>query len=64
VFAPGNLRAVADNAAYKHLVDYWVMNGYTLRYTGNLLWKNNLTKVAWCQTFTNYLLKNKVFLQI
>ena len=31
-FAPGNLRATADNPAYKALVSYWVDQQYTLRY--------------------------------
>jgi len=37
VFAPGNLRATADNPAYKRLVDYWISERYTLRYTGGLV---------------------------
>ncbi len=37
VFAPGNLRATADNPAYKQLVDYWIAERYTLRYTGGLV---------------------------
>jgi sedoheptulose-bisphosphatase len=36
-FAPGNLRATADNAQYKKLVDYWISNQYTLRYSGGLV---------------------------
>lgn len=37
VFAPGNLRATADNAHYKALIDYWIDNKYTLRYSGGLV---------------------------
>ena len=37
VFAPGNLRATADNAKYKALVDHWIAERYTLRYTGGLV---------------------------
>ncbi|EWM23906.1 sedoheptulose- -bisphosphatase [Nannochloropsis gaditana] len=37
IFAPGNLRATADNAAYKQLVDFWIAERYTLRYTGGLV---------------------------
>uniref|UniRef100_A0A7S3YR17 fructose-bisphosphatase n=1 Tax=Lotharella globosa TaxID=91324 RepID=A0A7S3YR17_9EUKA len=37
LFAPGNLRATNDNEGYKALVDYWVSNGYTLRYTGGMV---------------------------
>ena len=36
-FAPGNLRATADNAKYKSLVDYWIDRKYTLRYSGGLV---------------------------
>jgi len=36
-FAPGNLRATADNAQYKALVDYWIEKKYTLRYSGGLV---------------------------
>lgn len=31
-FAPGNLRAVNENAEYKELVDYWISKNFTLRY--------------------------------
>mmetsp|Transcript_16809 Transcript_16809/g.28515 ORF Transcript_16809/g.28515 Transcript_16809/m.28515 type:complete len:330 (+) Transcript_16809:222-1211(+) len=37
VFAPGNLRATKDNADYKRLIDYWIENQYTLRYSGGLV---------------------------
>ncbi|CAM9192897.1 unnamed protein product [Pylaiella littoralis] len=37
VFAPGNLRATADQPAYKRLFDHWVENRYTLRYTGGMV---------------------------
>jgi len=36
-FAPGNLRATADNQAYQRLVSYWIDNKYTLRYSGGLV---------------------------
>jgi len=36
-FAPGNLRATSDNPGYKQLVDYWIDNKYTLRYSGGLV---------------------------
>jgi sedoheptulose-bisphosphatase len=36
-FAPGNLRATADNPAYARLVQYWIDNKYTLRYSGGLV---------------------------
>ena len=36
-FAPGNLRATADNPQYAALVNYWIANKYTLRYSGGLV---------------------------
>eukprot|EP01038_Epipyxis_sp_PR26KG_P006552 gene6552-9001_t len=36
-FAPGNLRATFDNDGYKNLVNYWIANKYTLRYSGGLV---------------------------
>jgi sedoheptulose-bisphosphatase len=36
-FAPGNLRATQDNKAYSELVNYWITNKYTLRYSGGLV---------------------------
>ncbi len=36
-FAPGNLRACAKNPQYKALVDYWLTNQYTLRYSGGMV---------------------------
>jgi sedoheptulose-bisphosphatase len=36
-FAPGNLRATADNEQYRKLVAYWIENKYTLRYSGGLV---------------------------
>jgi len=37
VFAPGNLRASFDNVKYKNLVDHWLAERYTLRYTGGMV---------------------------
>eukprot|EP00752_Nemacystus_decipiens_P002038 g1953.t1 len=37
VFAPGNLRATADQPAYKRLFEHWVDNRYQLRYTGGMV---------------------------
>lgn len=36
-FAPGNLRATADSKEYSELVQYWIDNKYTLRYSGGLV---------------------------
>lgn len=37
VFAPANLRATADNAAYAELVQQWMQERYTLRYSGGMV---------------------------
>lgn len=37
IFAPGNLRASNDNAKYQQLIQYWMTNRYTLRYTGGMV---------------------------
>ena len=37
LFAPGNLRATADNAGYRKLIDYWQSEKYTLRYSGGMV---------------------------
>ena len=36
-FAPGNLRAATDNPKYFQLVEYWIKNKYTLRYSGGMV---------------------------
>eukprot|EP00591_Stephanopyxis_turris_P013652 CAMPEP_0195535362 /NCGR_PEP_ID=MMETSP0794_2-20130614/44134_1 /TAXON_ID=515487 /ORGANISM="Stephanopyxis turris, Strain CCMP 815" /LENGTH=339 /DNA_ID=CAMNT_0040668485 /DNA_START=131 /DNA_END=1150 /DNA_ORIENTATION=- len=37
IFAPGNLRASNDNPKYNSLIQYWINNRYTLRYTGGMV---------------------------
>eukprot|EP00592_Proboscia_alata_P028646 CAMPEP_0194444034 /NCGR_PEP_ID=MMETSP0176-20130528/127038_1 /TAXON_ID=216777 /ORGANISM="Proboscia alata, Strain PI-D3" /LENGTH=409 /DNA_ID=CAMNT_0039270353 /DNA_START=17 /DNA_END=1247 /DNA_ORIENTATION=+ len=37
IFAPGNLRASNDNPAYGALIQHWISNRYTLRYTGGMV---------------------------
>merc|ERR1712087_662017 len=37
MFSPGNLRATSDNPEYAKLVNYWIDNQYTLRYTGGMV---------------------------
>lgn len=37
IFSPANLRAAQDVPGYKKLVDYFMTNRYTLRYTGGLV---------------------------
>ncbi len=37
IFAPANMRAAQDLPAYAKLIDYWMTNRYTLRYTGGLV---------------------------
>ena len=36
-FAPGNLRATCDSAAYSSLIAHYITSGYTLRYSGALV---------------------------
>ena len=36
-FAPGNLRATGDNEHYHRLVQFWITQKYTLRYSGGLV---------------------------
>ncbi|KAF1966960.1 sedoheptulose-1,7-bisphosphatase [Bimuria novae-zelandiae CBS 107.79] len=36
-FAPANLRAAAQDSAYKSLLDYFIASEYTLRYSGGLV---------------------------
>lgn len=37
IFSPANLRASQDLDGYRELVDYYMVNRYTLRYTGGLV---------------------------
>lgn len=37
VFAPGNLRATTDNKKYNDLVNHWIAERYTLRYSGGMV---------------------------
>lgn len=37
LFSPGNLRATFDNPEYEKLINYWVDQQYTLRYTGGMV---------------------------
>ena len=37
IFSPANLRVAQDSPQYAKLVDYWMENRYTLRYTGGLV---------------------------
>jgi len=36
-FAPGNLRAAKENKKYSELMDYWINNDFTLRYSGGMV---------------------------
>lgn len=36
-FAPGNLRACKTEEKYKKLMDFWLVNEYTLRYSGGMV---------------------------
>jgi sedoheptulose-bisphosphatase len=37
IFSPANMRAAQDLPEYAKLIDYWMTNRYTLRYTGGLV---------------------------
>lgn len=37
MFAPGNLRACSSEKWYLELLQFWVKNGYTLRYSGGMV---------------------------
>lgn len=37
IFAPGNLRASNDNEKYNSLIQHWISDRYTLRYTGGMV---------------------------
>jgi fructose-1,6-bisphosphatase I len=36
-FAPGNLRAAKENKKYSELMDFWINNNFTLRYSGGMV---------------------------
>lgn len=37
MFAPGNLRACSSEKWYVELMEFWALNGYTLRYSGGMV---------------------------
>ena len=37
MFAPGNMRACKENEMYTELINFWIMNQYTLRYSGGMV---------------------------
>ncbi|KAK6135907.1 hypothetical protein DH2020_030394 [Rehmannia glutinosa] len=53
MFSPGNLRATSDNADYAKLIDYYVREKYTLRYTGGMVPDVNQIIVKEKGIFTN-----------
>ncbi|XP_010928921.1 sedoheptulose-1,7-bisphosphatase, chloroplastic isoform X1 [Elaeis guineensis] len=53
MFSPGNLRATSDNPAYDKLIDYYVREKYTLRYTGGMVPDVNQIIVKEKGIFTN-----------
>jgi len=36
LYSPGNSRAASDNKVYKKLIDHYIENKYTLRYSGSM----------------------------
>ncbi|KAJ8540457.1 hypothetical protein K7X08_030376 [Anisodus acutangulus] len=53
MFSPGNLRATFDNPDYAKLIDYYVKEKYTLRYTGGMVPDVNQIIVKEKVIFTN-----------
>ncbi|KAL6201874.1 hypothetical protein ACLB2K_025586 [Fragaria x ananassa] len=53
MFSPGNLRATFDNPDYSKLIDYYVKEKYTLRYTGGMVPDVNQIIVKEKGVFTN-----------
>ncbi|VFQ80418.1 unnamed protein product [Cuscuta campestris] len=53
IFSPGNLRATSDNPQYAKLIDYYVKEKYTLRYTGGMVPDVNQIIVKEKGIFTN-----------
>ncbi|KAJ1422323.1 Sedoheptulose-1,7-bisphosphatase [Sesbania bispinosa] len=53
LFSPGNLRATSDNSKYSELIDYYVREKYTLRYTGGMVPDVNQIIVKEKGIFTN-----------
>ncbi|KAL5709219.1 sedoheptulose-bisphosphatase [Ranunculus cassubicifolius] len=55
MFSPGNLRATFDNPDYQKLINYYVREKYTLRYTGGMVPDVNQIIVKEKGVFTNVL---------
>ncbi|KAJ4828239.1 hypothetical protein Tsubulata_036306 [Turnera subulata] len=53
LFSPGNLRATFDNPDYEKLINYYVKEKYTLRYTGGMVPDVNQIIVKEKGIFTN-----------
>ncbi|KAI9102103.1 hypothetical protein K1719_023613 [Acacia pycnantha] len=53
LFSPGNLRATYDNPKYDELINYYVKEKYTLRYTGGMVPDVNQIIVKEKGIFTN-----------
>ncbi|KAL2633408.1 hypothetical protein R1flu_004887 [Riccia fluitans] len=53
LFSPGNLRATFDNPEYEKLINYYVSEKYTLRYTGGMVPDVNQIIVKEKGVFTN-----------
>ncbi|GLJ44156.1 hypothetical protein SUGI_0921260 [Cryptomeria japonica] len=53
LFSPGNLRATFDNPEYEKLINYYVSEKYTLRYTGGMVPDVNQIIVKEKGIFTN-----------
>jgi fructose-1,6-bisphosphatase I len=52
-YAPGNLRAVVDTPAYYHMMELWLKEGLTLRYSGGMVPDIHHMLVKGAGIFTN-----------
>jgi len=52
-YAPGNLRAVVDTPAYYKMMNIWLQEGHTLRYSGGMVPDIHLMLVKGAGIFTN-----------
>ena len=53
LYSPGNLRGTQDNHGYAKLVQHWLTNKYTLRYTGGMVPDCNNILIKGQGIFTN-----------
>jgi len=66
LFSPGNLRATFDNPEYEKLINYYVSEKYTLRYTGGMVPDVNQVHLdtapkspLWCSLHIRFAYRNQ-----